>query len=178
MMRRIILLVAFALSIPGLAMANTVSFMTTGTLSNPSLFPLTFTDNSVANFVGGDIAFGIFNVNACAVAKCSGSETFTLQISQTSPTSGAADLVGTISGFVLSNGFTSLTIKFPTNTVTIGSAVYTIPFMHSINFSITTLNGNVTFPSSVPEPSAVFLLGISALGLMGLVTVSRRMINQ
>jgi len=178
MLRRVVVLVAFALSIPSLALANSVSFTTTGTLSNPTLFPLTFTGNSVANFVGGNIAFGMFNVTACAVAVCKGTETFSLTIAETAPMSVTDVLVGTISGKVFKNGFTSLTISFPTNSVTIGSAVYTIPFMHSINFSFTTLNGSVTFPSGVPEPSAVFLLGMSSLGLMGLVTVSRKMINQ
>jgi hypothetical protein len=48
MIRRIVLLVAFALLVPCLAVANTVSFSTTGTFSNPSLFPITFTGNSVA----------------------------------------------------------------------------------------------------------------------------------
>ena len=178
MTRRIVLLTAFALSISGLAMANSVSFTTTGTLSNPSLFPLTFTGSSVANFVGGNIAFGMFKVAACAVAVCKGTETFSLKIAETAPMSVTDVLVGTITGEVHKNGFTSLTITFPTNSVTIGSAVYTIPFMHSINFSFTTLNGNVTFPSGVPEPSTVFLLGMSSLGLMGLVTVSRKMISQ
>jgi hypothetical protein len=178
MIRRVVLLGAFAVVVSSLAMAGTVSFSTSGTLSDPSLFPLTFTGNSVTNFVGGNLAFGMFNVSACAVTKCSGTETFTLQISETAPVSATADLVGTITGKVLKDGFTQLTISFASNTVTIGSTVYTIPFMHSINFSFTTLNGVVTFPSSgVPEPSAGFLLGIGALGLVGLATVSRKMIR-
>jgi len=178
MTRRIVLLVAFALSIPSLAMAHSVSFTTTGTLSNPSLFPLTFTGNSVTNFVGGDLSFGLFNVTACAAAKCSGSETFTLQISQTFPAVGTADLVGTITGSVLHNGFTHLTLKFTSSQMLIGTTLYTIPFMHSINFSVTTLNGRAVPLEGIPEPSAEFLLGMSALGLMGLATVSRKMINQ
>jgi hypothetical protein len=179
MIRRIVLLGAFAVLVSCLAVAGTVSFSTSGNFSSPSLFPITFTGNSVTNFVGGNLAFGMFNVSACAVAKCSGTETFTLQIAETSPMSVTADLVGTITGKVLKDGFTQLTISFASNTITIGSTVYTIPFMHSINFSFTTLNGLVTFPGSgtVPEPSAGFLLGIGALGLVGLATVSRKMIN-
>lgn len=175
MARRILLLVSFAILVPCLAMAGGISFTTTGTLSNPSLFPLTFTGNSATNFVGGDIAFGVFNVSACPTATCSGSETFTLHIAQTSPTSGMADLVGTISGSVLSNGFTDLKVTFTTATVVIGTTPYTIPFTHSINFSITTLNGQVG-PMNTPEPSADFLLGMGALGLVGLATVSRKMV--
>jgi PEP-CTERM motif len=176
MIKKFVLLVAFAVLVPCLAMAGTVSFSTTGTLSNPSLFPLTFTGNSVT-FTGGNIAFGMFNVSDCPVAECKGTETFTLKISETSPMTATADLVGTITGEVFKDGFTSLTITFMTNTVTIGSTTYSIPFMHSINFSFTTLNGTVTFPHDVPEPSAGFLLGMGALGLMGLATVSRKVIS-
>jgi len=177
MTKRAVLLIAFAVLIPSLAMAGGVSFSTAGTFSNPSLFPITFTPNSATDFVGGNIAFGMFNVSACPVAECKGSETFTLKITETSPVSGTADLVGTISGMVLKSGFTDLTISFTTATVTIGSNVYNIPFMHSINFSFTTLNGAVSVPGEMPEPSAAFLLGMGALGLMGLATVSRKMIS-
>ena len=178
MIRRIVLLVSFALSIPGLALANSVSFTTTGTLSNPTLFPLTFTGNSVANFVGGNIAFGMFDVTACPVAKCSGTETFTLAITETSPISQTVDLVGTITGSVLHNGHTSLSITFSPSTVMIGGTAYGFPVpTHSINFSFTTLNGTVSFPTVTPEPTAGFLLGMGAFGLMGLATVSRKMIS-
>jgi hypothetical protein len=180
MARRIVLLVAFALLIPSLAMAGNISFSTTGTFSNPSLLPMnllpiTFTPTSITAFVGGNLAFGVFDVSACPVAKCSGSETFTLQISQTSPTSGTEDLVGTISGEVFHNGVTDLKLTFTTATVIIGATSYTIPFAQSINFSFTTLNGQVG-PTAIPEPSAEFLLGMGALGLVGLATVSRKII--
>ena len=178
MTRRIVLLAAFALLVPCLAMANTVSFSTSDTFSNPGLFPITFMGNSLTNFVGGDIAFGMFDVTACPVAKCSGTETFTLAITETSPVSATMDLVGTITGTVLHNGHTSLTITFSPASVMIGSTLYSFPVpTHSINFSFTTLNGNVSFPTATPEPTAGFLLRMGALGLMGLATVSRKMIR-
>ena len=178
MTKRVVLLAAFALLVPCLAMANTVSFSTSDTFSNPGLFPITFMGNSLPNFVGGDIAFGMFDVSACPLGKtCSGTETFTLTITETSPISATADLMGTITGTVLHNGHTSLTITFAPSTVMIGGTAYGFPVpTHSINFSFTTLNGNVSFPP-VPEPTAGFLLGMGALGLMGLTTVSRKMIR-
>ena len=178
MTRRVVLLAAFALLVPCLAMASSVSFSTSDTFSNPSLFPITFTGNSLTNFVGGDIAFGMFNVSACAKASCSGTETFTLAITETSPVSATADLVGTITGTVLHNGHTTLSIVFSPAMVMIGTTLYSFPVpSHSINFSFTTLNGFVSFPGSMPEPTAGFLLGMGALGLMGLATVSRKMIS-
>ena len=177
MMRTIVLLAAFVLLIPCLAMAGGISFSTTGTFGNPSLFPITFVPTSVTNFVAGDLSFGLFSVSACSSAKCSGSETFTLQISQTSPTAGTADLVGTLTGSVFHNGFTDLTLTFSSGSMVIGGTLYRIPFMHSINFSFTTLNGMVGPNGAMPEPSAKFLLGMGALGLMGMATLSRKMIR-
>jgi len=177
MTRRIVLLVAFAVLVPCFAMAGGIGFSTAGTFSNPSLFPITFAPTSASSFVGGNIAFGMFDVSACPAAKCSGTETFTLTITQTSPSAGTADLVGTISGEVLSDGFTLLKLTFTSATMTIGTTIYNIPFIHSINFFVTTLNGTVGPNNSLPEPSAQLLLGIGVLGLMGLVTVSRKMIS-
>jgi hypothetical protein len=120
----------------------------------------------------------MFKVSACPKSKCSGTETFTLAITETSPVSATVDLVGTITGDVLHNGSTFLTITFSPASVMIGSALYSFPVpTHSINFSITTLNGSIILEGPVPEPSAAFLLGIGALGLMGLATVSRKKIS-
>jgi hypothetical protein len=183
MIRRIVLLLAFAVLIPCLAMAGGVSYTTSGTFSNPNLFPITFIGTSVTDFVGGNLSFGQFDLSRWSLDdchhrrnSCHGSETFTLQITETSPVSATVDLVGKIFGHVNRNGHADLTLMFTTATVTIGSTVYTIPFMHRINLGIRSLNGNVD-PSPVPEPSAQFLLGIGALGLVGLATVSRKMIR-
>jgi hypothetical protein len=182
MTTRIVLLVAFAVLIPGLAMAGGVSYTTSGTFSNPNLFPITFIGTSVTNFEGGNLSFGQFDVGRWSLDdchhpgnSCRGSETFTLKITETSPVSATVDLVGKIFGHVR-NGHSDLTLMFRTATVTIGSTVYTVQFMHRIKLGMRFLNGNVD-PTPVPEPSAAFLLGIGALGLMGLATVSRKIIS-
>ena len=179
--RRIVLLVTFALLIPCLAMAGGVSYTTSGTFSNPNLFPVTFIGTSVTSFAGGNMPFGQFEVAAwslkdCHHHGCHGSETFTLQIAETLPVSATVDLVGKLFGHIKKDGHSHLTIMFSTATVTVGSTVYTIPFRDRINLGMTTLNGNAT-PGTVPEPSAKFLLGMAALGLMGLATLSRKMIS-
>lgn len=181
MTTRIVLLVAFALLIPCLAMAGGVSYTTSGTFSNPNLFPVTFIGTSVTSFAGGNVAFGQFEVgtwsiNNCHHHGCHGSETFTLQIAETFPVSATVDLVGRLFGHVNKGGRTHLTIMFHTATVTVGSTVYAFPFRDRINLGMTTLNGIAT-PGTVPEPSAKFLLGMASLGLMGLATLSRKMIS-
>jgi PEP-CTERM motif len=178
MIRRIVLAVAFAVLVPCLAMAGGVSFTTSGTFSNTTLFPISFTGTTVTNFSGSsNLSFGSFNVGKCPVSSCTGSETFTLTIAESSPISGTATLSGTISGTVLKGGNNNLVLNFTTATVTIGSTMYSIMFPHSLNFGSTTLNGKIGPGTSVPEPSAQFLLGMGALGLMGLTTVSRKRIN-
>jgi hypothetical protein len=82
-----------------------------------------------------------------------------------------------MSGTVLSNGFTDLKLTFTSATMIIGTTFYTIPSRQSINFSLTTLNGVAPLSGGVPEPRAGFLLGMGALGLMGLAKVSRKMIR-
>jgi hypothetical protein len=162
---------AFLLS-STLAFAGDISFSTSDSFSHPGLFPITFTGTSTTNFVGGDFGFGVFSVTACPHASCAGSETFTLTISQTSPGAGVIDLVGTISGTVLPNGFTDLTLLFSSAGVIINGIQYKIPLEESLNFGFTTLNGSVG-PSAVPEPSALALLGMGALALAGAYALSR-----
>jgi hypothetical protein len=180
MMRRTVLLAAFAALLPCLAMAKGVSYTTSGTFSNPNL-PITFVGTSVKNFVGGDMSFGHFEMSfghfdmaGCFKRRCK--ETFTLQITETSPVSATEDLVGEV---FFGRHHSHLTIIFNTASVTIGSTVYNISPVDRINLGnlgTKTLNGSVA-PSIVPEPSAEFLLGMGAIGLMGLATVSRKMIN-
>jgi hypothetical protein len=176
MLKRVVLGVAFSILLPGLAMAGGVSYTTSGTFSDPSLFPITFTGTSVTNFVGGDPSFGLFDVGDCSKKHCRGSETFTLKIDETSPVSATADLVGRISGRVSKNGHSDLTITFTTATVTIGSTVYTIPFRHRMKLGMGNLRGSVV-STPMPEPSAGFLLGLGALGLMGLAAASGKMLS-
>jgi hypothetical protein len=183
MMRKIVLLVAFAVLIPCLAMAGGVSYTTSGTFSNPNLFPtVKFIGTSVTDFVGGNMLFGQFEVGPmsrreCRQSRCRGSEIFTLQIAETLPVSATIDLLGKLSGHVNRGDRTHLTIMFYAAKVTMGSTVYTIPFTRDrINLGWTTLMVNAT-PSTVPEPSAEFLLGMAALGLVGLATLSRKMIS-
>ena len=161
-------LLALALTLFTLpAFAGNISFSTSDSFSNPSLFPITFTGTSTSNFVGGDFGFGVFNVTSCPHASCSGSETFTLKISQTSPGAGTSELVGTISGTVLQNGFTDLTLLLSSGIMIIDGIKYNIPLDESLNFGFTTLNGTVG-PTSIPEPSAALMLGMGLITFAGL----------
>lgn len=184
MIRRMVLFAAFAYIVPCLATAGTVSFTTTGTFSNPGLFPITFTGESYTNVnadppLGNNLLFGTFTLSPTftpITCKTTASETFTLHIDQTSPSPGSGNLDATLSGTVTKKG-SHLTLTFVAASLTIGKISYSIPFpSETINFkTTTTLNGTVLNP--VAEPSARLLLGLGALSLMGLTLAQRKMIN-
>lgn len=176
MTRKLTLLAVFVTLLPCLALAGGVSFTTTGSFSNPNLFPITFTGVTYTNIDGGNLSFGTFSLGTCMKhEKCKGTETFTLHIDQTAPTPGSGELEATLFGHVKMTGRSMLTITFTKATITIGSIVYNIPaFTQTINgMGTTTLNGSV----QVPEPAAGLMLGLGVLGLMGFSTVSRKLIS-
>lgn len=178
MARRAVLLAAFAFLLPSLAMAGSVSFTTSGTFGAGNL-PITFTGASWllvdASSPGTNLSFGTFSVTTCLHSPtCSGPESFTLHIDQTSPTIGGGNLDATVTGVVKFNSNQGdYTISWTKATLTIGAVVYSIPFPEALNLGSTTLNGHV----SVPEPTANLLLGLGAVALMGFAMVSRKMIN-
>jgi hypothetical protein len=170
MTNRMVLLAATVLLLPCLAMASTVTFSTTGTFSNPSLFPISFTGVTNQSTPGGFVSFGTFSVGTCA-GTCAGHETFTLTINQTAPKVGSGNIDVTLNGSVVGSS-SHIKLTFKTATVLVGGTTYSIPFHESITFgsNATTLNGNVV----ASEPNAQLLLGLGTLGLVGLTLVSRK----
>lgn len=191
MTKKLVLLAATALLLPCLAMAGTVSFSTTGTFGNNTstsgvFTGLSFVGTSYTNLqagppLGNNVSFGDFHFTTCG-GTCTGTDSFTLHIDQTSPTpGGGGELDATVSGSVkASHGALILTLTKAV--VSIGTVTYTLPLGESINighpgskFAKTTLNGNVLNP--VPEPTARLFLGLGTIGLMGLTLVSRKMLT-
>ncbi len=188
MIRRMVLIAAFASLLPCLAMAGSVTFMTTGVFGSSgtnasSQFPtLTFAGVGTtvnAPPLGINTIFGTFSFRGCN--KCTGSDPFTLHIDQSVPSSGSGDIDVTLVGLFTPKQ-KSLDLVFATAVVTVGTVTYQIPFHESINIGSkkspaqTSLNGIVR-NIAVPEPDARLLLGLGTLGLMGLTLVSRKMIN-
>jgi hypothetical protein len=183
MTRKAVLLAAFALLLPALAMAGSVSFSTTGTFG-PGTLPVSFMGTSYTNVdasgLGTNLSFGTFSVGKCNNnPSCLGTEKFTLHIVQTAPTGGGGDLEAIITGFVTFHKKQSTySISFTKALVTIGVVVYTIPLGETLNFgtNATTLNGHVLNPT-VPEPTASLLLGLGTMALMAFSMGWRKMIN-
>ena len=174
MIRKMFLLAALAF-LPCLATATTVTYTTSGSFSGGTL-PISFigaADSVSANPSGTLGDMGTFVVGACA-ATCSGPTTFTLTITQSSPTPGSAPITATITGKVVHTSAKSLRIDFGSGaSVTIGGVTY-VPLWPSgsqgLKFG---QNTTVQLVIAAPEPTSALLLGLGALGLMGLAFVSR-----
>jgi len=181
------------------AFADSVSYNTTGTFGSGTFVGLTFTGvNSSTNLLtsGGpngstawaNIALGNFSCTP-SFAACTGgtgSDTFTITLFQTSPSSpGQVSKVGQLSG-QLTAGASGLSLTFtPTNftfagvpystlAASGGFSGYNYAVQQNENISLNGPNDTTTLQGIVyaPEPSSALLLASGLLG--GLGTLRRR----
>jgi hypothetical protein len=179
MIKKMVLLAAFALLVPALAVAWTVTYMTSGTFSGGNL-PISFTGitdtvNADSSGVVGDL--GIFTVGTCTTNPCKGPSTFTLTITQLAPTPGSNSISATITGTVIHITPHKLKIDFGLASISIGGITYTPLWpTGAVGLKFGT-NTTVQLVVSTAEPTAELLLGLGAFGLMGLSLMSRKMIT-
>jgi hypothetical protein len=182
------LFAATLLTAPAPAVAQTVTFSTSGSLSGsgctPSLcdfgsFVLAFTPGASNGYAAptfvnlGDFATQCSTCTAAQSVKSASGAMFTLTISQTDPTGGTNQFLGTVTGS-LSHTPSSSSLAWTPLTLNAPIGLTNFPLVTDAG-PTTDHNPNATlvnaFVTTVPEPASMALM---AVGLVALLPVARR----
>jgi hypothetical protein len=186
MTKKMTLTAAILLLLPCMAFAVPVQYSTSGTVSGATFItykPAPVTNVNVAPPPAAfNKPFGMLKIK-CTTPTCPATgATLAVTISQTLPGIGTGNVSATLFGtFTNVGGNLTLTWSGP---VTINKGGYKTTY-NPITSGIVCSTGtcsvkllvDITQIVSVPEPNAELLLGLGMLGLMGLVTVSSKMIS-
>lgn len=168
-MKKLVLIAMVGFVFSTLALADTVSFQTSGTFSSVA-YPISFTGVSYTNVGTPTYAsLGNFFASGCS-STCSGSESFTLDIQQSQP---PTTNTGTLSALITGNLYwnsSNVTVNFGQTSVTLNGITYQL--MQSVYYINFNQNTSVSSDVSTPEAGSMLLLGV---GLLAFAGISRKL---
>lgn len=186
--KKMVFVAAMLLLLPSIAFATAVTYSTSGSVSVSFVTYKGLTNKHIPapKIPDATAPFGTLKIK-CKSSSCPATgATLTVTIHQTLPSPGGTGTVtATLSGVFSKKAGGTLMVTWTSPPVTINSGgvatTYT-PLPASITCSSGTcslkLLVSITQKKLVtPEPTAQLLLGLGMLGLMGLATVSRKMIS-
>lgn len=179
MIRKMTLLAVLVLFLPCIAFATSVTYSTTGSVAGTTNVAFTSVGSTSVPFTPSVGPLGTLSFS-CGRGVCPVvGATLSITISQTVPGVGAGSLAATLTGTVSSVGpFGFVTIVWgPSATIVAGGEATTYTPITTAASTLTPQLAVLITQVHVPEPNAQFLLGLGSLGLMGLATVSRKLIS-
>jgi uncharacterized protein YraI len=149
---------------------------TFGTAPNQATLVFAGAASTIVN-TPSNISFGDITASAAGTGAALNG-ILTITVTQTAPTGGSGNVVGTLSGSVFTNSSTGQ-INFTVTSATIGVFTYTIGSQFLIvcptcggtggsGQGVTSLQGTVT-GGAIPEPTSMLLLGTGLAGVAGAV---------
>ncbi len=125
---------------------------------------------------GASFDLGTFTLNQISSSGASfgGTDTFTINLEQLTPSTGAASSIATLSGSITQTGSQALLLSFNPGSFTIGTERYILPSLVGVNAgTASVLSAGVIQQNAAPPTTPLPTSGMAGMGLLALLGISK-----